>query len=296
MRVTRRDLLIGAAATAAGGVGLSSYAFAIEPSFRLVVKHHTVRSAAWPKDHPALRIGVIADLHACEPWMSVDRIDEIVARTNALEPDIIVVLGDLAAGLKRFRTRALAPEEWAVPLSRLRAPLGIHAVLGNHDWWTNVDAVRFGLSRAGIPIYENDAIPIRYRRRRFWLAGIGDQIAHQTPTGGFRGVDDLAGTLAQVDNDDPVVLMVHEPDIFVDVPDRVAVTLAGHTHGGQVRVPGLGRPVVPSAYGQRFAYGHIVEDNRDLVVSGGLGCSILPVRFGVPPEITLVTLRAPAKA
>lgn len=295
MRVTRRDLLIGAGATAAGGLGLSSYAFAIEPGFRLVVTRHTVKSPAWPARYPDLRIAVIADLHACEPWMSVDRIEQIVARTNRLEPDAVVILGDLAAGLKNFRTRAIEPEEWAVPLSRLRAPLGVHAVLGNHDWWTDVDAVRFGLSRAGIPVYENDAVRLKLKRHKIWLAGIGDQIAHQTENG-FRGVDDLPGTLEAIRDDSPVVLLAHEPDIFVDVPDRVAVTLAGHTHGGQIFVPGLGRPVVPSAYGQRFAYGHIVEDNRHMVVSGGLGCSILPVRFGVPPEITLVTVRSSAEA
>ncbi len=295
MRITRRDLLIGAGATAATGLGLSSYAFAIEPGFRLVVARHTVRSPAWPKRHPPLRIGVIADLHACDPWMSVDRIEQIVARTMKHEPDVIVILGDIAAGLRNFRTRAVEPEEWAVPLSRLRAPLGVHAVLGNHDWWTDVDAVRFGLSRAGIPVYENDAIRLSTRRRQFWLAGLGDQIAYQTSEG-FRGLDDLPGTLDSIQEDAPVILLAHEPDIFVDVPDRVAITLAGHTHGGQIRLPGLGSPVVPSAYGQRFAYGHIVENDRHMVVSGGLGCSILPVRFGVPPEITLVTLRSAAEA
>jgi predicted MPP superfamily phosphohydrolase len=165
-------------------------------------------------------------------------------------------------------------------------------VLGNHDWWTDVDAVRFGLRRAGIPVYENDAMLLKYRRRKFWLAGLGDQIAYRLGQGGFRGVDDLPGTLRAANDGSPVVLMAHEPDIFVDVPDQVAVTLAGHTHGGQIRLPGFGRPVVPSRYGERFAYGHVVENDRHLIVSAGLGCSILPVRFGVPPEITLVTLRS----
>ena len=82
----------------------------------------------------------------------------------------------------------------------------------------------------------------------------------------------------------PVILLAHEPDIFTRVPARVSLTLSGHTHGGQVRLFGYS-PVVPSRYGNRYAYGHIVEDDRNLVVSGGLGCSIMPVRFGVPPEI-----------
>ncbi|MEJ8571636.1 metallophosphoesterase [Microbaculum marinum] len=293
MRVTRRGFLTGVAATAASGVSLGGYAFAIEPRFRLVVARHAVESPAWPRRYPALRIAVLSDLHACDPWMPVGRIDEIVDRALKLEPDVVVVLGDFAAGLRRFRTREVEPEDWAKPLSRLSAPLGVHAVLGNHDWWTDVDAVRFGLKRAGIPVYENDAMRLNHRGRKFWIAGLGDQIAMQNNQGGFRGVDDLPGTLEAAGDGFPVVLMAHEPDIFVDVPgEQVAVTLAGHTHGGQIRLPGLGRPVIPSQYGDRFAYGHIVENDRHLVVSAGLGCSILPVRFGVPPEITLVTLRS----
>lgn len=292
MVVTRRNFVAGLLASAAAGSSLTGYAFAIEPRFRLVVARHTVRTAAWPKRFPPVRIAILTDLHACDPWMSVERIDQIVDRTLKLEPHLIVLLGDFAAGLERFRIRAIEPTEWATSLSRLKAPLGVHAVLGNHDWWTDVDAVRYGLDRAGIPIYENDVLPLKMKRGRFWLAGIGDQIALRERSGGFRGVDDLPGTLAQVRDDAPIVLMAHEPDIFVDVPRRVALTLAGHTHGGQIRIPGFGRPIVPSQYGQRFAYGHIVENDRHMVVSAGLGCSILPVRFGVPPEIALVTLRS----
>jgi hypothetical protein len=102
-------------------------------------------------------------------------------------------------------------------------------------------------------------------------------------------MDDLPGTLAQVTDDAPVILLAHEPDIFPDVPARVAVTLSGHTHGGQIRL-GPWVPVVPSRFGARYAWGHIVEGGRDLVVSGGLGCSVVPVRFGMPPEITVVEL------
>ncbi len=107
----------------------------------------------------------------------------------------------------------------------------------------------------------------------------------------YTGVDDLAGTLRQVTDDAPVILMAHEPDIFPDVPARVALTLSGHTHGGQVRFAGFA-PIVPSKFGRRYAYGHIVEGGRNLVVSGGLGLSGLPLRFGSPPEIVVVELGA----
>ena len=107
----------------------------------------------------------------------------------------------------------------------------------------------------------------------------------------YHGLDDLAGTLAQATDDAPIVLMAHEPDIFPDVPDRVALTVCGHTHGGQVRILGYA-PYVPSKFGARYIYGHIVEDGRNLIVSGGLGCSGLPVRFGAPPEIVMIELGA----
>ena len=122
----------------------------------------------------------------------------------------------------------------------------------------------------------------------FWLAGLEDQVAIRR-NGRWVGLDDLPGTLAQITDDAPVILLAHEPDIFTDVPDRVCLTLSGHTHGGQVRLFGWS-PIVPSRHGQRYAYGHVREGQRDLVVSGGIGCSILPVRLGVVPEITLIEL------
>lgn len=292
MRITRRAFLQGGITAAAGTFGLGGYAFAVEPHFRLIVQRWDLPLPGWPAGYPPLRIAVLTDLHACEPWMPAQRIERIVARTMRLNPDIVLVLGDMVASMERFGTQPVPPAAWGRALGGLKAPLGVHAVLGNHDWWSDVDAVLHGFDIAGIPVYENTAVRLRHRGRPFWLAGLGDQIAYPSWGGGFRGLDDLPGTLAQVANQAPVILMAHEPDIFVDVPARVTLTLAGHTHGGQVNLPLIGSPVVPSAYGQRFVYGHIVEDDRHMVVSAGLGCSVMPVRFGRPPEITLVTVRA----
>ena len=147
---------------------------------------------------------------------------------------------------------------------------------------------------AGIPVYENDAQRLNKAGRPFWLAGLGDQLAY-LPARRFRpvhriGVDDLGATLAKVTDDAPVILLAHEPDVVAHVPGRVALQLSGHTHGGQVRLFGWS-PVVPTRYGSRLAYGH-AKFNCDVIVSGGLGCSIMPFRLGVPPEIVLVTLGA----
>ena len=278
------------------GVSTTAYGFG-EPVLQLGVTRYRLSPPQWPADF-RLDIAVVADLHACDPWMSLERIYGIVERTNSLNADIIVMLGDYVAGHRKV-TRFIPAHEWAPVLARLKAPLGVHAILGNHDWWEDKTVQREGkgltvarraLEASGIPVYENDAKRLSKDGRPFWLAGLGDQLAYM-PARRFRpvrriGVDDLGATLKKVTDDAPVVLLAHEPDVAARVPSRVALQLSGHTHGGQVRVLGWS-PVAPS--GPRLNYGHI-RMNCDVVVSGGLGCSIMPFRLGVPPEIVLVTL------
>ena len=294
--ITRRKFLIAGGALLGSGLAAASYAIVIEPGFRLEIIRWPVAHPAWPASMPPLRIAVLTDLHAMEPWMPVPRIERIVEAANGLQADLIVLVGDYVAGMGRYRTGTVSIADWTAALRPLRAPFGVHAVLGNHDWWVDPTGVRRGLENVGIRVLENDAFKLQADGRRFWLAGLGDQLAKRVGRG-FIGVDDLDGTVAQtMGDDDPVILLAHEPDIFVKVPQRVALTLSGHTHGGQVLLPFIGRPVVPSRYGERFAYGHIVEGGRHLLVSSGLGMSVLPIRFMVPPEIALVTLGAPGAA
>lgn len=293
--MTRRKLLKGLIGSAALLVSSGLYALGVEPAFRLRVQRYGITPPGWPSDH-RLRLAALADLHVGEPHMGLNRVREIVAATNALGADLIVLIGDYVAG-HRFQTRAVEMADLAPVLADLSAPFGRYAVLGNHDWWDDRAAQRAGrgpviarrtLEAAGIPVLENDAVRLQHAGRPFWLLGLGDQLALlRKPR--LLGVDDLPGTLAKVSDDAPAILLAHEPDIFPNVPARVSLTLSGHTHGGQVRAFGYS-PLVPSRYGNRYAYGHVVEENRHLIVSGGLGTSILPVRLGVPPEIVLVEL------
>jgi uncharacterized protein len=294
--ISRRQFLRFTGGLGALSASTAAYGFG-EPLLRLRVARYDITPLRWPAAFQ-LRIAVIADLHACDPWMSLERIEAIVERTNALDADVIVMLGDYVAGHRRV-TRAIPASEWAPVLGGLKAPLGVHAILGNHDWWDDKTAQRDGqgptvarraLEAAGIPVYENDAQRLTKAGHPFWLAGLGDQLAY-VPARRFRpvrriGVDDLAATLAKVTDTAPVILLAHEPDIAARVPARVALQLSGHTHGGQVRLLGWS-PVSPS--GPKLVYGHI-RMNCDVVISGGLGCSIMPFRIGVPPEIVLVTL------
>ncbi len=289
-RVTRRRVLAGAAglisfsAAATGG-----YAAAIEPQ-TLVVTRYALNPPSWPADRK-LSVTVIADLHAGGPDMTLPRIRRVVDTANALKSDVIVLLGDYTATY-RFANDPVPCAAWAEELARLAAPFGQWAILGNHDWWHDIAGVRRALTAASIPLLENDAVLLGAEGRRFWFAGLGDQLAHRLGHGRFRGIDDLRGTLAQVGTDDPVVLLAHEPDIFPRVPPRVALTLCGHTHGGQIRLPLIWPAFVPSKYGASYAYGHVIEDGRHLIVSGGLGTSVIPARLGVPPEIVHVVLGA----
>ena len=298
-RITRRTVLTGIGGIALAGLGTGAYGVGIEP-MRLVVTRYALRPLGpWPA-RLTLRIVALADLHACEPWMPLARIEGIVATANALGGDLIVLLGDYVSGMNAV-TRYVDAAEWAPVLGRLTAPLGTYAILGNHDWWEDRTAQRRGagpttageaLARNGIRVLENDALPLAFRGQTVWLAGLGDQLAF-LPSRKRRGAagigrDDLLGTLAKIPDGAPAILLAHEPDIFPQVPTRIALTLSGHTHGGQVRLFGRA-PVVPSRYGPRYAYGH-VREQADLIVSGGLGMSIAPVRLGVPPEIVVVDL------
>ncbi len=279
------------------GAASGSYAMVIEPGLRLDVTSYRVTPPRWPNGLE-LKAAVLADIHACEPWMSAARVRQIAEVANALAPDIIFLLGDFNGG-HRFVTGPVMPDQWAEALSVLKAPLGVYSVLGNHDMWHGAlpslkgddgDSVRRGLRHAGITLLENDAVSIRKGAQSFWVAGLGDQMAYLTGRRHFRGLDDLPATLSKVTDDAPIVLLAHEPFIFRRVPNKVSLTLCGHTHGGQVNLP-LISPIYEKAnFGTDKVYGDIVENDRHMIISGGLGTSIAPVRVMRPPEVVSVTL------
>lgn len=277
--------LVGVAGLAMPGT--AAYA-AMEAANSLAITRYRLTPPGWPAGR-RLTIAAIADLHAGGPNMGLARVRQVVDAANALGSDLTVVLGDYFA-THRFITEVVPHAAWAEELGRLRAPLGVYTILGNHDWWYDIHGVRKALDAVHLPVMENDAVLLGEPGRRFWLAGIGDQLAYWLGPSRFRGVDDLPGTLKRVSTGDPVILLVHEPDIFPQVPERVSLTIAGHTHGGQIRLPFVPPAWAPSQFGARFAYGHIVEHGRHLIVSGGLGTSKVPLRLGVPPELVHITL------
>ena len=262
-------------------VALAAWGFWWEPA-SLFTREYDLALPGWPASARELRIAVLADLHTGSPHNDLEKLHEVVHATNLAKPDLILLAGDFVIhGV--VGGSFVEPEASARVLRSLQAPLGVYAVLGNHDWWFDGARVRKALEGEAIPVLEDRAIPLTFNQMVFWLAGVSDfwEAAH-----------DVRQALKGVDAESPVILVTHNPDVFPEIPDRVALTIAGHTHGGQVAVPGWGRPVVPSQFGERYAIGHIVEGGRHLFVSSGIGTSILPVRFRVPPEISVVTIRA----
>ncbi len=253
-------------------------AFWLEPASLSVVEERI--SLRWPMRAP-VRMAILTDLHIGSPFNGLAKLRPLVDRTNAARPDVVCILGDLVVqGV--IGGRFVAPERIAAELRRLQAPGGVFAVLGNHDGWLDHDRVRNALQENGIHVVEETAERVDTPAGPLWIAGISDL---------WTGRHDIPSALRAVQPDGaPIILLSHNPDVFPDVPDGVALTLAGHTHGGQVRLPFVGRPIVPSRFGQRFAAGHVVEEGRHLFVATGVGTSILPVRFGVPPAVTILTV------
>jgi hypothetical protein len=236
----------------------------------------------WPYARP-LRVAVVSDLHVGAPYHGLARLPSTVDRINATHPDIICIPGDFVT-LGVLGGHFTPPEAIARELARLRAPGGVFAVLGNHDRLVNGPRVRDALVSNGIRVLEDTAVAVPTPSGRVWVAGVSDY---------WTAPHDIGAALRAVtDTVAPVVLITHNPDLFPRVPAWVTLTIAGHTHGGQVRLPLIGAPIVPSAYGQRYAGGSIIEQGRHLFVSTGIGTSDLPVRLGVPPTIFVLTLRA----
>lgn len=255
------------------------WAFVLEPS-SLVVNRYELLLPLWPEEQDGLLIALLSDLHVGSPFNGVEKLEEIVARVNGSRPDVVLLAGDYVVSGARGRA-FVPPETTASILAKLDAPLGVFAVLGNHDHWYDGPRVRAAFESAGIPVLENEIVPVRGEGFEFWLVGFSDL---------WEAKPDVERILDRLPEGVPTIAFTHNPDLFPEIPERVALTLAGHTHGGQVDFPLWGTPIVPSRFGARYARGHVVEGGRHLFVTSGLGTSILPVRFRVPPEIALVRI------
>ena len=262
--------------------GVAFWGFLIEPG-RLVNRQQTIQIDNWPQPLDGLRIAILSDIHVDDWFITEKKLRTIVDRTHQLQPDLIVILGDYISS-DGWVTSRVEPEVFAPLLKDLRAPLGVYSVLGNHDWWYSGIRVRRALEQNGIKVLENESAKVDVRGASLWLVGLADLWTRSQR---------IADAVATVPEGQPLIVLTHNPDIFPNVPQRVQLVLAGHTHGGQVRFPIIGPVIESSDYGDRWVSGHVFADNHHLFVTTGIGTSIVPVRFGLPPEIVLLTLRSP---
>jgi uncharacterized protein len=276
--------------------GLLAYAFFVEPN-RLVVNEYEVRLKNWDKNLDGFRIVAISDIHGGANFIDEQKIRSVVQKANEQDPDLIVLLGDYVAQNNNRTAVKMPPDKIAESLKGLEARYGVYAVLGNHDVWYNADAVKTELERDGYPVLDDKVALIRTGKGEFWLAGFEDILPYRSR----RDYSDQAkNVLKGIDVPNPkIIVLTHNPDAAMmitdnregryKVSDNIVLLMAGHTHGGQVQLPFFGAPMVPSSFG--YTGGHIVESGLDMFVTTGIGTSILPLRFGVPPEIAVVTVR-----
>lgn len=237
------------------------------------VRRAAVSLPNWPAGERPVRVLLWSDLHLGNRATDRARLDRLVAQANALRPDLVVLAGDHIAGHEP-RDALVAPGLSA--LSGLRAPLGTVAVLGNHEYWTDASRVRRALEQANVTVLANGAV----RRGPLAVGGIDDMVNRRDDLGRTAAAARAAGGAP--------VLVSHSPDIAARLPTDLPLLLAGHTHCGQIVLPLWGPPVEVSA--PRYRCGLVREGGRLTVVTAGTGTSVLPLRFGAPPDWWLLTL------
>lgn len=283
------------------GVGILclSYAYFIEPQ-RLVLHSETVSVLHLDPAFDGLRIAMISDVHGGSNGVDDAKLRKVVEMANAADPDIIVLLGDYVSqtrdrdesGIRKLR---MSVSDIANGLIGLQAKYGVYAVLGNHDGWYSNDLIAGELSRVGYTVLQNQIVTINVNGKPLRLLGLKD---HLSLDNGWYETAPMARKLIEGSGTGDVIVLEHAPDTFKTISGKLSIGpdfklyLTGHTHGGQVWLPILGRPIVPSSYGQKFAYGHVRDNDVDIFITSGIGESVLPIRFMVPPEVAVITLKS----
>ncbi len=274
------------------------YSYFIEP-LRLVVNEKIIYVDGWENDFDSFRIILISDIHGGSNGVDESKIQLIVETANAQNADMIVLLGDYVSQAHTDksiigRSLKMPIETIAAHLAGLRAKSGVVAVLGNHDGWFSSEKIKAELERVGIKVLDHEIAFVERNGKRLRIIGLRDHLSVENWDAFSIEAKKL---LAASEGTGSVIVLEHSPDVLPMITGDLWITrdpmvmLAGHTHGGQVWFPILGYPIVPSSYGQRYAAGHVKEGGADMFVTTGIGTSILPFRFLVPPEIAVITIK-----
>ncbi len=276
-----------------------AYGYFIEPN-RLIVRRESLNIKGWNPAFNNFKIAAISDVHGGSNGASAEQIKRVVRETNAQNPDLIVLLGDYVS--QNHENLPLSERSLKMPMAEiadnlrgLQAKYGVYAVLGNHDGWYGDGEVAAQLRRVNIKTLENEMAVIERDGEKLRLLGLKD---HLQITNWDAFAPDLKAIIQANDQTGDLIILEHSPDVFPIIKKATSdssdlkLIINGHTHGGQVWFPIFGAPIIPSNYGQKFAQGHVVEEGTDVFVTAGIGTSVLPFRFFVPPEIALLTINA----
>jgi predicted MPP superfamily phosphohydrolase len=264
-------LLLGGAALT---LPTTAFAYYVEP-FRLVVEHRKITLKGWPRALAGYRIGHLSDFH-CDSERSVQRTAQAAQALLAERPDVVCLTGDYITA---------RPQKWAAPCAEALSSLtqvegGVFAVLGNHDHWSGFPHIVVGALRdVGINVLDNHTVPLKVDRS-VWLVGLGDRCVNK---------HDCASALRRTPSKALKILLIHEPDYADESPAGFALQLSGHSHGGQIKVPGL-PPIHTPKYARHYREGLEHGPRHPIYVTRGIGTMGIPMRFGCPPEVTVLEI------